>query len=70
MVLIPPEADLFGIDEREQAEIVGEVTAATDRWRETAQAVGIRKAQIERMEPAFDHEQREIARGVGVKSAG
>ena len=62
-------ADLFGIDTREQAEIVGEVTTATDRWRETAQAVGIRKAQIERMEPAFEHEQREIARGVGVESA-
>jgi serine/threonine-protein kinase HipA len=62
-------ADLFGIDEREQVQIVGEVTAATDKWREVAQAAGIRKAEIERMEGAFEHEQREVARGVGSESA-
>ncbi len=54
-------AELFGISEQEAQAIVGEVAGATDSWRELAHTAGLAKAEIERMEPAFEHRQQEVA---------
>lgn len=60
-------AELFGVGEQEAREIVGEVATATDSWRDVAQDSGLGQVEIERMEPAFEHEQRELARGHAVR---
>ena len=41
---------------------LAEVTRATDRWPQVAQARGLPAAAIEAMAPAFEHDQREAAR--------
>ena len=41
---------------------LAEVTRATDRWPQVAQAHGLPAAAIEAMAPAFEHDQREAAR--------
>jgi serine/threonine-protein kinase HipA len=58
-------AELFGVSEQEGQRIVGDVTAATDTWREVAQTARLGKAEIDRMEPAFEHHERELARDLG-----
>jgi serine/threonine-protein kinase HipA len=55
-------AELFRLSEARAAAIVGEVSAATERWRNVAQAMGLGTREIERLEPAFVHEQRAAAR--------
>jgi len=57
-------AGSFGLTEKDARQIVTDITAGTDSWREVAQSSGLRKAEIERMEPAFEHQQRDLARGV------
>lgn len=57
-------AELFGLTEVEGQQIVSEVVRATDDWREASAAAGLGKVEIERMEPAFEHEQRELAHGL------
>ncbi len=54
-------ADLFGLSQEVARVIVGEVTRATDRWREVARATNLGKAEIDRMRPAFEHQQRKLA---------
>ena len=55
-------AEYFRLD-RERAEaILGAVAAATESWRMAARETGLTKAEIERMESAFEHEQAELAR--------
>jgi serine/threonine-protein kinase HipA len=54
-------AELFGLTEKGGRQIVSEVVGATDDWRDASAAAGLGKAEIERMEPAFEHEQRELA---------
>ncbi len=58
-------AELFGVGEQEARKILGEVAAATDRWREVAHASGLGKAEIERMEAAFEHPERALAHALG-----
>ncbi len=55
-------AELFRASETQAATIVGEVSAATERWRNVAQATGLGTREIERLESAFVHEQRAAAR--------
>jgi serine/threonine-protein kinase HipA len=55
-------ADLFGLSQELARLIAGEVTRATDRWREVARATDLGGAEIDRMRPAFEHRQRELAR--------
>ncbi|MGO9320831.1 MAG: type II toxin-antitoxin system HipA family toxin [Solirubrobacteraceae bacterium] len=55
-------ADLFRISEAQARRIVGEVSAATDRWRDVAKAAGLGGRQLERLESAFEHEQSVTAR--------
>jgi serine/threonine-protein kinase HipA len=55
-------ADLFRISETQAREIVGEVSNATARWRDVARATGLSGYELERLEPAFEHEQSAAAR--------
>ncbi len=55
-------ADLFGLSAREARIVLGEVLEATEPWREVAAANDLASSEIERLTPAFDHEQRAIAR--------
>ncbi len=60
-------AELFGVGEEDSRQIVGEVAAATDSWREVAETAGLAKTEIERMESAFEHEQRVLARELALR---
>jgi serine/threonine-protein kinase HipA len=55
-------AGLFRLSQAQAHVIVGEVSAATDRWRDVAKAAGLSGRQMERLEPAFEHEQSVSAR--------
>jgi serine/threonine-protein kinase HipA len=55
-------AELFRVSQARAAAIVGEVAAATERWRKVAQTMGLGTREIERLESAFVHEQRAAAR--------
>jgi serine/threonine-protein kinase HipA len=55
-------AGLFRISEMQARAIVAEVLAATERWRDVARATGLGAQQLERLEPAFEHEQSVAAR--------
>lgn len=55
-------APLFRISQARAGAIVGEVVAATGRWREVAKSMGLGSHQRERLEPAFEHEQGVTAR--------
>ena len=55
-------ASAFRVSEEQTQQIIGEVSAATDRWREAARACGLSTPQIERLTPAFEHEQSAAAR--------
>jgi len=55
-------APLFRISETQARAIVAEVLAATERWRDVARATGLGAQQLERLEPAFEHEQSAAAR--------
>jgi serine/threonine-protein kinase HipA len=55
-------AALFRVSQARARAIVGEVSVATGRWREVAREMGLRGQQLERLEPAFDHEQATAAR--------
>ncbi|MGE5515029.1 MAG: type II toxin-antitoxin system HipA family toxin [Bacteroidota bacterium] len=46
----------FGLSLAEADSIIHEVAEATAQWRSVAQALGIRKAEIDRMETAFEHD--------------
>jgi serine/threonine-protein kinase HipA len=54
-------ADLFGISQEVARLVIGEVTRATDRWREVARTTNLGETEIDRMRPAFEHQQREFA---------
>ncbi len=55
-------APLFRLPEMQARAIVAEVLAATERWRDVARATGLGAQQLERLEPAFEHEQSAAAR--------
>lgn len=55
----------FGLSLSQADAILGEVAAATSRWRGVAAMLGIRRAEIERMETAFEHDELRLALGVG-----
>jgi serine/threonine-protein kinase HipA len=54
-------ADLFGLSQREARIVLGEVLDATEPWREIAASSGVSAGEIERLMPAFDHAERELA---------
>ena len=55
-------AGLFRVTDRQARAIVAEVLAATEHWRKVAQRMGLSGQQLERLEPAFEHEQSAVAR--------
>jgi serine/threonine-protein kinase HipA len=55
-------AGLFRVSDEQAQQIVSEVSAATGRWREVARASGLSTSQIERLAPAFEHQQSAAAR--------
>ena len=52
----------FRLSEEKAGRILGEVGAATARWREVAADHGLESRAIEEMAPAFDHDQAELVR--------
>jgi serine/threonine-protein kinase HipA len=54
----------FRLGAEEAEATIGEVAAATGDWRSAAERAGIDRAEIERMAPAFEHEQAERARSI------
>lgn len=46
----------FGLKTTEARQVAAEVGAAVATWRAAAEAIGIRKAEIDRMASAFDHD--------------
>jgi serine/threonine-protein kinase HipA len=57
-------AELFRLDEREALKILAELSQATGRWRDVARNVGLDRASIEQMRPAFEHPTADLARGL------
>jgi serine/threonine-protein kinase HipA len=55
-------AEHFRLGAAEARSAIGEVAAATGGWRSVAKRAGIERAEVERMAPAFEHEQAETAR--------
>lgn len=49
-------AEYFGLKANDAKAIAGEVGAAAAQWRQEAQKAGIGKADLERMESAFEHD--------------
>lgn len=62
-------ASLFRLSQAEARQIVDELSTATARWQEVARAMGLATSQLQRLAPAFEHEQRVAARRlVGTQS--
>lgn len=57
-------AELFRMDEQQAAAVLAEVSDATSRWQEVARRLGLDRASINEMRPAFEHESAELARGL------
>jgi serine/threonine-protein kinase HipA len=57
-------ADYFRMNAREAAEVLAHVNNTVDSWRTTAVSHGLREAEIEAMEPAFEHAERDRADAV------
>jgi len=50
-------AEQFRLDENDARRVLGDVSDATGQWRTAAEEVGLDRAEIERMAPAFEHDQ-------------
>jgi serine/threonine-protein kinase HipA len=55
-------AGLFRLSQAQARAVVTEVSGATERWRDVARALGLPRQQLERLAPAFEHEQSVAAR--------
>jgi serine/threonine-protein kinase HipA len=55
-------AGLFRVSELEARAIIAEASAATERWRDVARAMGLGGHELERLASAFEHQQSVIAR--------
>ncbi len=62
------QAPYFGLKRDQAAAIVVEVGAAVSQWRNVAQCVGQTKAQMDRMESAFEHPDLERAKAMASRS--
>ncbi|MFH2008137.1 MAG: type II toxin-antitoxin system HipA family toxin [bacterium] len=54
-------AGYMGLDPADAEEIVGQAARATSGWRRAARAVGLDRAQVERMASAFEHADLDLA---------
>lgn len=57
-------AEYFRMDAREAADVLAQVASAVGHWRTTAISHGLRQAEIEKMEPAFEHAERDRAESI------
>jgi serine/threonine-protein kinase HipA len=57
-------AEHFRLTVENARAVLAEVTRATGGWRAAAFQAGIDRAGVERMVPAFEHEQAELAQGI------
>lgn len=55
-------AGLFRLSKAEARQIVVELSTATARWQEVARALGLATSELQRLAPAFEHEQQVEAR--------
>jgi serine/threonine-protein kinase HipA len=55
-------AELFRLNQKEAQGILVEVSEATSRWRDVARRLGLDRASINEMRPAFEHESADLAR--------
>jgi serine/threonine-protein kinase HipA len=56
-------AEYFDLTPARARTIAGEVAVAVKQWREVASGLGINRAEIERMDSAFDHADLAMALG-------
>jgi serine/threonine-protein kinase HipA len=62
-------AGLFRLSEADAHQIVDELSTVTARWQEVARAMGLATPELQRLAPAFEHEQQVAARKlVGTQS--
>jgi serine/threonine-protein kinase HipA len=65
-------AGYFRLTHDDARRVLGEVTAASSRWRTAAEEAGLDRAAVERMATAFEHDEasqaREVARASGSRS--
>jgi serine/threonine-protein kinase HipA len=62
-------AGLFRLSEADAHQIVHELSTVTARWQEVARAMGLATPELQRLAPAFEHEQQVAARKlVGTQS--
>jgi hypothetical protein len=61
-------AEYFRLNAREAAAVLAHVTSAVGHWRPIAASFGLRQAEIEAMEPAFEHAERDRARAIAKNS--
>ncbi len=54
-------AELFGIKPERARALAGQIGAVTAGWRDAAKSRGLNKAQIDRMETAFEHDDLRLA---------
>ena len=57
-------AEYYRMDAREAADVLAQVTSAVGHWRTTAISQGLPQAEIEKMEPAFEHAERDRAESI------
>ena len=57
-------AEYFRMDAREAADVLAQVACAVGHWRTTAISHGLPQAEIENMEPAFEHAERDRAESI------
>lgn len=57
-------SEFFGLTEGEAHATLAEVVEATSQWRDVAAGNGLSRDAIGEMEPAFEHEEAEVARDV------
>jgi serine/threonine-protein kinase HipA len=55
-------AGLFRLSEADAHQIVDELSTVTARWQEVARAMGLAMPELQRLAPAFEHEQQVAAR--------
>ncbi|MGH3192289.1 MAG: type II toxin-antitoxin system HipA family toxin [Streptosporangiaceae bacterium] len=51
-------AEYFRMDAQEAADVLAQVASTVRQWRTTAASHGLSQAEIEKMEPAFEHAER------------
>ena len=62
--LLESASEFFALTRAQARAIVKEVAAVTETWRDSAAAVGIRSAEIDRMASAFEHDDLQRALGL------